>query len=116
MTTFVERLKALREGRHLSQRELAYQAGLSKSLISMLESGAREPRTEHLEALADFFNVDIDYLLGRSDQTTVLDPERLFVQTLMDEDGTMLRHYGELSESDKRFVRELIEKLRGGTS
>lgn len=53
MTTFVERLKALREGRHLSQRELAYQAGLSKSLISMLESGAREPRTEHLEGLTE---------------------------------------------------------------
>lgn len=114
--TFVERLKTLRASRHISQRELAEQAGLSKSLISMLESGAREPRTEHLEALADFFNVDIDYLLGRSDQTTILDPERLFVQTLREEDGTMLRHYGELSESDKCFVRELVEKLRGGTS
>lgn len=114
--TFAERLKALRAGRHLSQRELADKVGLPRSVISMYEGGKRNPKREALEALADFFNVDIDYLLGRSDQTTVLDPERLFVQTLMDEDGTMLRHYGELSESDKRFVRELIEKLRGGTS
>ena len=111
MTTFVERLKALREGRHLSQRELAYQAGLSKSLISMLESGAREPRTEHLEALADFFNVDIDYLLGRSDQTTILDPERLFVQQQFEKHGILFRKIGRLSDEDAKFVEAFVDKL-----
>lgn len=112
--TFVERLKSLRASRHLSQRELADQAGVARSTIAMLESGAREPRTEHLEALADFFNVDVDYLLGRSEKTTILDPEQYFAQQMYYNEGVMLRHFDELSESDKQFVRDLVEKLRGG--
>lgn len=111
MTTFVERLKALRAGRHLSQRELADQAGLARSIVSMLESGAREPRTEHLEALADFFNVDIDYLLGRSDQTTILDPERLFVQQQFEKHGILFRKIGRLSDEDAKFVEAFVDKL-----
>ena len=38
----------------------------------MYETGAREPDFETLETIADFFNVDIDYLLGRTNKTTVL--------------------------------------------
>ena len=38
----------------------------------MYETGAREPDFETLEKIADFFNVDIDYLLGRTDKTTIL--------------------------------------------
>ena len=113
--TFVERLKTLRASRHISQRELAEQAGLSKSLISMLESGAREPRTEHLEALADFFNVDIDYLLGRSDKTTVLDPDRLFVQQQYEKNGILFRKVGELNEEQQKLVEALVDQiLKGG--
>ena len=38
----------------------------------MYESGQREPNFEVLESLADFFNVDLNYLLGKSDKTTKL--------------------------------------------
>ena len=38
----------------------------------MYETGAREPDFETLEKIADFFNVDIDFLLGRTDKTTML--------------------------------------------
>lgn len=112
--TFVERLKSLRASRHLSQRELADQAGVARSTIAMLESGAREPRTEHLEALADFFNVDVDYLLGRSEKTTILDPEQYFAQQMYYNEGVMMRQFGELSEEKKQLVRELVKNLRGG--
>ena len=42
---------------------------LSKSAISMYESGTREPDHETTERIADYFNVDVDYLLGRSNVT-----------------------------------------------
>lgn len=112
--TFIERLKSLRASRHLSQRELADQAGLARSSISMYECGAREPNREALEALSDFFNVDIDYLLGRSNKTTILDPEQYFAQEMYYNEGVMMRQFGELSEEKKQLVRELVKNLRGG--
>lgn len=67
---FNERLTELRLARNISQAELARKLGLSKSTISMYEQGRREPSFEIEELLADFFNVDLDYLRGKSELTT----------------------------------------------
>ena len=72
MGDFKNVFKALRESRKLTQSEIAKRLGISRSTIGMYETGAREPDYETLEAIADFFNVDIDYLLGRTNKTTVL--------------------------------------------
>ena len=63
MTMFAQRLKLLRKEASLSQQELANQLQcVSKSSINMYERGEREPGLETTEAIADYFNVDIDYL------------------------------------------------------
>lgn len=67
MTKFGSRLRQLRTARNLSQMEFSKQVGLSKSSINMYERGEREPGLETLERIADYFNVDMDYLLGKSD-------------------------------------------------
>ena len=67
---FNERLTELRLARNMSQAELAKRLGLSKSTISMYEQGRREPSFEIEELLADFFNVDLDYLRGKAEVTT----------------------------------------------
>lgn len=67
MSKFGERLRQLRAVSKMSQRELAQRIGMSKSSVSMFESGDREPGLETLEAIADTFNVDLDYLMGKSD-------------------------------------------------
>lgn len=68
MAKFSERLKLLRNEAGFSQQELASQiGGISKSSINMYERGEREPGLETTEAIADFFNVDVDYLYGRTD-------------------------------------------------
>lgn len=66
MSKFSERFKELRSCRKLSQQELADKLGTSKSSVNMYERGEREPSLEMLECIADFFNVDMDYLLGKS--------------------------------------------------
>lgn len=48
-----------------SQAELADKLGVSKSTVGMYELGKREPDFETLEAIADLFNVDMNFLLGK---------------------------------------------------
>lgn len=75
MAKFSARLRYLRTEAQLSQQELADHLsrisespkGCSKSSINMYERGEREPGLDMLEAMADFFNVDMDFLLGKSD-------------------------------------------------
>lgn len=67
MPKFSDRLKQLRTERRLSQQNLADQLGFSKSSVNMYERGEREPGIESMETMADYFNVDLDYLMGRSD-------------------------------------------------
>ena len=61
------RLKILREQRHLSQVFLGMELGMSQNTISRYETGAREADYDTLIAFADYFQVSIDYLLGRTE-------------------------------------------------
>ena len=70
MAKFGERLRTLRTEKGLSMLDFANDLGISKSSVNMYERGEREPNFELLEAIADYFNVDMDYLLGKSDFTT----------------------------------------------
>lgn len=67
MAMFGNRLKSLRHRKGFSQADLAKQIGVSKSSVNMYERGEREPNFETLETIADYFNVDLDYLMGKSD-------------------------------------------------
>ena len=67
MGEFAKRLKKLRLNKHLTQDELAPELGISRSTLGMYETGKREPDFETLETIADFFNVDMNYLIGYSD-------------------------------------------------
>lgn len=57
----------LRSEAGLKQEEMAQKLGVSKSTIGMWETGKRLPSPELYEQVADYFNVDIDYLYGRSE-------------------------------------------------
>ncbi len=64
---FGDRLKQLRKRKNLTQQQLANRFDISASTIGMYEQNRREPDFETLETIADFFNVDMDYLTGRSE-------------------------------------------------
>lgn len=67
MPTYSERLKELRKERRLYQRELAELLGISVRGYQCYETGEHEPGVKKLIALADNYQVSIDYLVGRTD-------------------------------------------------
>ena len=84
MGDFKNVFKRLRIASQLTQADMAQKLGIAKSTISMYENGNREPDFETLEKIADFFNVDTDYLLGRTEKTSIL-PETIGHYYLNDE-------------------------------
>lgn len=95
MGSFQSVLKSLRTAKGLTQDELAKSLKISRSTIGMYEGGSREPDYETLESIADFFNVDTDYLLGRTNKTTVI-PERYYINEETAEMANKILHNKEL--------------------
>ena len=67
MIKFAERLRELRKERHVTQKDMGEILGIQLRSYQCYESGDRRPDYEKLVALADYFDVTTDYLLGRSD-------------------------------------------------
>lgn len=69
------RLKQLREAKGLSQSEVAKIIGVGRTTYLKWESGENQP-TRKLDQLSRFFNVSIDYLLGKSDVKAIKSKEQ----------------------------------------
>ncbi|MBO6203232.1 MAG: helix-turn-helix transcriptional regulator [Selenomonas sp.] len=63
-----QNIKKARNDKHLSQRALADIIGVSQQTVGSWEVGRTSPDNEMLQKLASFFNVSVDYLLGRTDE------------------------------------------------
>ena len=61
------RLKELRISRGISQLKLALDLNMNQNSISRYETGVRQADYETLIAFADYFNVSVDYLIGRTE-------------------------------------------------
>lgn len=72
MFSFPERLRRLRKSKNVTQKQLAIDIGASEIGIQQYELGKRKPNYDMLIALADYFDISIDYLVGRSEN-----PKRL---------------------------------------
>ena len=62
------RLKALRKSRNISQLKLALDLNMNQNTISRYENREREADYETLVRFADYFDVSLDFLLGRTDK------------------------------------------------
>lgn len=65
-----ERLKHLRISKNLKQRDIADAIHTSDRQYRRYESGENEPTASVLISIADYYDVTIDYLVGRSDDPT----------------------------------------------
>lgn len=71
MPSFGERLKELRNKNHITQKQLSIDLKLSERGIQSYELNERKPGLDALITLADYFNVSLDYLTGRSDNPEI---------------------------------------------
>ena len=61
-----ERLRALRLQKRVTQRAIASGVGISEGTVQKFEYGVAKPKLDTVVRLADYFNVSLDYLVGRS--------------------------------------------------
>ena len=61
------RIKDLRTERHLTQQDVEDGTSISRSVLSQYEAGTVDPTASVISRLADYFQVSIDYLVGRED-------------------------------------------------
>lgn len=113
---FGKRLKMLRTENKLTQEDLGKVLKLSKANISKYESGSIDPNIDTLKMMSQYFDVSIDYLLGKQDVKNIenknvkndeeKDIEELLEET-MEQQGLMLN--GEIvDESDLILLRQAI--------
>ena len=69
--TLHERLNELKHARNLLQKDIAASVGLSLRAYQYYERGEREPTSSVLISLADYFDVSLDYLVGRTDNPKI---------------------------------------------
>lgn len=67
MAEFKDIFYELRKSRSYTQEQIAKMLHVSNSTVAMWETGKRTPTRHKYEAVADIFNVDIDYLYGKTD-------------------------------------------------
>ena len=71
MSTLSERLIQLKIERKLLQKDIAKDTGLALRTYQYYESGEREPTASILITLANYFDVSLDYLVGRTDNPKI---------------------------------------------
>ena len=102
---FKDRLKELRKNRGLTQLDFAREFKISNGAVGNWESGKRIPDSDTLSKIADFFGVSVDYLLGRSNETSI--DEQL--------SGVEFALYGEekdLTEKEKEKILEFAKFVK----
>ncbi|WP_348773212.1 helix-turn-helix domain-containing protein [Paenibacillus pabuli] len=108
-----ERLLELRKERRLTQQEISKLLKMARTTYSGYENGTREPDNETLNKIADFLEVSVDYLLGRTDQKkqVLSEPSRALIDSLNLTDEEIMKNIRfevdgiELEEDDvKRFI------------
>lgn len=62
------RIRELRKAKKVTMKDLGNIIGVAESTMSLYETGKRKPDPETLSRLADYFNVSVDYLLGRDEE------------------------------------------------
>ncbi|WP_339182815.1 helix-turn-helix transcriptional regulator [Paenibacillus sp. FSL R5-0701] len=108
-----ERLLELRKERRLTQQEISKSLKMARTTYSGYENGSREPDNETLNKIADFLEVSVDYLLGRTEQRkqVLSEPSRALIDSLNLTDEEIMKNIRfevdgiELEEDDvKRFI------------
>ncbi|RXZ69816.1 helix-turn-helix domain-containing protein [Fusobacterium necrophorum] len=137
MAEIKDRIILLRQEKNMTQGELAKALNMAPSSIGMYEQGRRKPSYELLEKISDYFNVDMDYLMGRSDiknryqaglkydweeepiktidpiiEEYKLSPEEIIeFEKVMSINGALMFNGKEVSQEDKEELEQTLKRI-----
>ena len=95
-----ERIKELRIKNNMTQQDLALLVGLTSTGVSYWESGKANPDVKSINKLADYFNVSIDYIYGKTDLDSKLLEDK--------EMDILFRKATDLDENKKVKLKKII--------
>ena len=105
-------LRELRTQKKLTQSEIAERIGLKTNTYQSYEHGSAEPSCSTLKALADFYGVTTDYLLGREPPENAPNPlDSLGLNSL---DKAIVQAYIALKPAERTQLVELLTKIANG--
>ncbi|HBG7047165.1 TPA: helix-turn-helix domain-containing protein [Clostridioides difficile] len=99
---FSKNLKDLRIKKGLTQEQVAKDLMTTKVSIGRYENGTREPKIETLKSLSNYYNVSVDYLLGK----TLIEN-----YTTTDEISKIIKSYESLPKEAQEHINSYIEFL-----
>ncbi len=110
-----ETLKQLREQKGLSMAAIANEFGISLGAYQKYENNTRDVSTSLLKAIADFYNVSTDYLLGRTPVRAVntLPKKALTEEQVREIDEAIVAGYERLPVESRRAFIKMMEDLFG---
>ena len=113
MALFKDIIKKLRTEKNITQETLASELGKSKSTVAMWETGDRTPSPEVYEELADYFNVDMDYLYGRTNikKKVHFDSKGNSYYYFNQETKDILESVEQIMSSDNEFHQKLVKTV-----
>lgn len=112
---FARRLVQLRKSKGLTQTQLAEKLGTSRSNIANYEAGVSvEPRDNMKRAIADYFGVTIDYLLGHSDDPSpkLTQEKVLDFRAQLDRYREMLNQGGKIPYNEVELDHKHIDQIQ----
>lgn len=114
MMTLQQRLKSLRLGRLLTQKELAGLLNVSQNAIYNWENGNREPNKEMIEKIASLFGVSPAYLMGWENERTVFIADNL--KKIMELKNISSYELANLSDLPVCEINDILENGRAPVS
>lgn len=99
---FSKRLKELRKEKQVHQKDIAEYLGITPNAYGLYERGERKPNPDTLLMLADYFDVSVDYLLGRSDIRTSNSLDGKKIHDITKEIDQVVEHLNEIRKKLKK--------------
>lgn len=108
---FEARLKQLRKEKDITQEQLAKVLNYGRTAIAGYETGRNEPSIQDLNKLSSYFNVSVDYLLGKSEVRESLVKENR--EEYLPDDVKMIgRNINELTLEQRKAVSNIVNQFK----
>ena len=106
-----QNLKALRDSLNMTQEEFGKSIGLAKSTYNNYETGVREPKSDFWIAIAQKYNVSIDYLMGIENPQNEKQPAPTNGDGLSEDDKRIIELLHQLTPENRERIVEIIKAL-----